>query len=148
MTDDAAACGERSRQAGLDMLAGNRYVDVHRVPQRLGLVEILHPDCRPMAEWVDRVVVCQLGVPEDGAPEPYVDPPGMGRDGERYLLRTGAIRDGSMPSCDRRDSSCKLDVLPLQLKDAARQPHSELAISDGDEHTRAFDARHPRHSVS
>jgi hypothetical protein len=31
--DDAAPCGERSSQARLDTLAGNRHVDVHRVPQ-------------------------------------------------------------------------------------------------------------------
>jgi hypothetical protein len=29
-----------------------------------------------------------------------------------------------------------------------RQPHGELVISDGDEHTRAVDARHLRHRVS
>ena len=42
----------------------------------------------------------------------------------------------------------KLDVSRLQLPDAARQPHGELIISDGDEHSRAFDARHLYHCVS
>jgi len=72
----------------------------------------------------------------------------MCRDGELNLLCTGAIRDGSMPSRDRRDGSCQLDVPWLQLPDAARQPHGELVISDGDEHASAFDARHLSHRVS
>ena len=101
-----------------------------------------------MAEWVDGVVVGQLGIPEDGPPEADIDGLGVCRDGELDLLRTGAIRDGSMPSRDRRDGSCKLDVSRLQLPDAARQPHGELIISDGDEHSRAFDARHLYHCVS
>jgi hypothetical protein len=117
--DDAASRGERGRQAGLDVLAGNRHIDVHRVPQRLGLVEILHPDRRPMAEGVDGVVAGQFGVPEDGPPEADIDGLGMCRDGELNLLCTGAIRDGSMPSRDRRDGSCQLDVPRLQLSDAA-----------------------------
>jgi len=130
------------------MLAGNRYVDVHRVPPRLGLVEILHPDRRPMAEWVDRVVVGQLGVPQDGPPEADIDGVGVRRDGERHLLRTAAIRDGAMPSSNRRDGSGKLDVSRLQSKDATRQAHGELVISDGDEHARIVDARHLSHGVS
>ena len=80
------------------------------------------------------------------ADSPYLTT--VSRDGETDLLRTGAIRDGSMPLRDRRDGSCKLDVSRLQLPDAARQPHGELIISDGDEHTRAFDARHLYHCVS
>jgi hypothetical protein len=53
-----------------------------------------------------------------------------------------------MPSRDRRDGSCQLDVPRLQLSDATRQPHGELVISDGDEHARTVDARHLRHRVS
>jgi hypothetical protein len=71
----------------------------------------------------------------------------MCRDGELDFLRTSAIRDGTT-SRDRRDGSCKLDVSRLQLPDASRQPHGEVVISDGDEYTRAFDARHLRHRVS
>jgi hypothetical protein len=92
------------------VLAGNRHVNVHRVPQRLGLVEILHPDRRPMAEWVDGVVAGQLGIPEDGPPEADIDGLGVCRDGELDLLCTAATRGGSLLSRDGRDRSCKLDV--------------------------------------
>jgi hypothetical protein len=94
VVDDANPCGQRSRQARLDVLAGNGHVDVHRVPQWLGLVEILHPDRRSMAERVHGVVVGQLGVPEDGSPEPDIDGLGVCRDGELDLLCAGAIRGG------------------------------------------------------
>jgi hypothetical protein len=39
-------------------------------------------------------------------------------------------------------------VSRLQPPDTARQPHGELVISDGDQHTRALDARHLRHRIS
>src|SRR3954449_9309143 len=65
IVNDAAPGGEGGTQACLDVFARNGYIDVHRVPQWLGLLEILHPDCRPMAERVDGVVVVLLGVPED-----------------------------------------------------------------------------------
>jgi hypothetical protein len=39
-------------------------------------------------------------------------------------------------------------VLLLQPLDAARQTHGELVISDGEEHTFAFDPRHLRDRVS
>jgi len=91
-----------------------------------------------MAEWVDGVVVGQAGVPEDSPPEADINGLRVCRDGELDLLRTSAIRDGSMSSRDRRDGSCKLYVSRLQLPNASRQPHCEVVISDGDEYTRAF----------
>jgi hypothetical protein len=51
------------------------------------------------------------------------------------------LRDGG-------DRSCKFDVSRLQLPYAARQPHGELVISDGDQHTGVFDAGHLRDRVS
>ena len=143
--DNAASSGKCSRQAGLDMLAGNRHVDVHGVPQRLVLVEILQPDRRTMAKRVDRVVVGQFGVTEHGAPEADIDGFGVRRDSELDFLRTAAIRDDPMLPCDRRDGSRQIDVPRLKPKDAARQPHRELVIGDRDEHTRAVDARHIGH---
>jgi hypothetical protein len=148
LADDATPCGKGSRQAGLDMLPGNRHVDVHRVPQWLGLVEILHPDRRPMAERIDRVVFGQFRVPEDGPPEAELHGFWMGRDGELDLLRPAAIRDGSLPSRDRGDGSRKLDVQRLQLEDTARQPHRELVSGDCDTHIRVLDAGHLRYRIS
>lgn len=60
----------------------------------------------------------------------------------------GAIRGGSVLLHDGRDRSCKFDVSRLELPYAPRQSHGELVISDGDQHTRAFDARHLRERVS
>jgi len=62
----------------------------------------------------------------------------MCRDGELDLLCTGAIRDGSVPARYRRDPLVQVDMFRLELPDTARQPHGELVICDGDEHTRAF----------
>jgi hypothetical protein len=76
-----------------------------------------------------------------------IDVLGVCRDGELDLLCPGAIRGGSVLPRDGGDRSCELDVSPLQLPDAARQPHGELVIGDGDQHTRAFDARHLRDRV-
>jgi hypothetical protein len=148
IVDDAAACRERSRQACLDVLPGNGHVDVHRVPQWLGLVEILHPDRRSMAEWIEGVVVGHPGVPKHSPPEANIDGLGVRRDGELDLLCAGAIRDGSMLSRDGRDRSSKFDVSRLQLPNAARQPHGQLVIGNGYQHTRAFDASHLRDRFS
>jgi hypothetical protein len=63
----------RAAARRLDVLASDGHVDVHRVPERLGRVEFLHPDRRAVAEGVDGVVVVQARVPEDSAPEADVD---------------------------------------------------------------------------
>jgi hypothetical protein len=47
LPDDTTARGERRRQPSLDVVACDRYVDVHRVPRRLGLVELLHQTVDP-----------------------------------------------------------------------------------------------------
>ena len=59
LVDDAAAGRQGRGQAVLGLLAGDGDVDVHRVSQRLGGVEVLHPDRRSVAERVDGVVVGQ-----------------------------------------------------------------------------------------
>ena len=57
-----------------------------RVPQRLGRVEILHPDRRAVTERIDCVVVVHRGVPEDGTPEADIDPRAVELWGPRYGL--------------------------------------------------------------
>ncbi len=43
---------------------------MHRVPERLGRVELLHADRRAVAERVDGVVVCQLASPRTARQKP------------------------------------------------------------------------------
>ena len=106
--DDPAACGERSGKTLLDLLASNGHVDMHRMSQWLGWVKILHPDHRSVAERVDGVVVGHPGVPEGSAPEANIDRIWLRRDGERHLLRTRAVDDGSVRPRHRRDRSSQL----------------------------------------
>lgn len=77
-----------------------------------------------MAERVDRVVVGQLGIPEDGPPEANIDGLGLCRDGELDLLRTGAIRDGSVPPCNTTQSPM------FSAARKFRQPGSLMSTSD------------------
>ena len=93
LVDDTAACGDRCLEPRLDVLARDRHVDVHRVPQRLGLVEFLHPDGRSVSKGVDRIIVGQrriiVGqrhVAEHGAPEADVNGIALGRDRELDFL--------------------------------------------------------------
>jgi len=41
-----SSCGQRRRHALLHVIAGDRHIDMHGVPQWLGLVQILQPDRR------------------------------------------------------------------------------------------------------
>ncbi len=103
---------------------------MHRVPERLGRVEVLHPDRRAVTERVDGVVVGQARVPEDSAPEADVDRVGLRSDRQADLLRTGPIGDSTVCTRHRRNCPRKCDVPLLQPKHAAGQPHAETAISD------------------
>src|ERR1700750_1208791 len=71
--DDASTGGQGCRQPFLGALFCDGHVDVHRVPEGLVLGQLLHPERRPVAEWVDTVVVVGLGVPEHRTPEADVD---------------------------------------------------------------------------
>ena len=59
--DDAPTGGDRCREPRLGLLARDRDVDVHRVSQGLGGVDLLHPDRRPVAKGIDGVVIGHLG---------------------------------------------------------------------------------------
>lgn len=98
--NDTAACGERSDKAPLDVLAGNRHIDVHRVLHWLGFVKILHPHPSTRGRGVDGMVVVQLGVPENGPPEANIDGLRVRRERELDVLRAGAICGSSMLSGD------------------------------------------------
>ena len=71
-----------------------------------------------------------------GVPRWRVGPPVHGCDPRRRHVL-----------CNARDRSGKFNMSRLELPDAARQPHGELVVSDGDQHTRAFDARYLRDRV-
>ena len=118
-------------QAGLGVFAGHGDVDVHRVPQRLGLVELLHPDRRSVTEAVNGVVLSCAGVPEDRAPESEVDLGRAGGDGELHLLRAGTVRDRAVLPRDSRDASSQVGMVGLELPNVACQPHRDLVVSPG-----------------
>ena len=63
----AATRRKRRLEPRLDMLACDRHVDVHRVSQRLGLIELLHPHRRSVSERIDGIVVGHRGVAECSA---------------------------------------------------------------------------------
>ena len=70
LVNDAAARSECRLEARRDVLARDLYVEMHRVPQRLGLVELLHPDRRSLSKGVHRIIVSHRHLPEHRAPEP------------------------------------------------------------------------------
>jgi hypothetical protein len=63
--------------------ARDGYVDMHGVPQRLGFVDLPHPDRRSVSQRVDRIVVRHRSIAEYGAPKAYVDRVALGRDREQ-----------------------------------------------------------------
>jgi len=65
---------------------------MHRVPQRLGLVELLHPDGRSVSEGVHRIVVGHRHVSAYRAPESDVKGVALRRDRELHLLDGRTIR--------------------------------------------------------
>src|SRR5688572_15722994 len=82
LVDDTAARSDGCLEPRLDVLSRDRYVDVHRVPQWLGLVELLHPDRRPVSKGIDRIVGGHQNVAEDGAPKTDVNRIAFRRDGD------------------------------------------------------------------
>ena len=99
IVDDPAAGCQSGGQPLLGLFSAYGYVDVHRVTQGLGRVEALHPDRRSVAKGVNGVVLGQLAVPEYRPPEADVDRIGVGRDGERHLLRQSAVgRSSAFPA--------------------------------------------------
>lgn len=73
--NDPPAGSNRGRESRLDMLASNRNIDVHRVPQRLVLIECLHPHRRSVSKRVDGIVARHGDIAKHGAPEVDVDRP-------------------------------------------------------------------------
>src|SRR5215469_2445540 len=93
LVDDTAARSDRRLETRLDALSPDRHVDVHRVAQWLGLVELLHPDRRSVSKGVDRIVVGYRDVAEDGAPKTDVNRIALRRNGELHFLGGRTIRD-------------------------------------------------------
>ena len=93
LVDDTAARSDRCLEPRLDVLTRDRHVDVHRVAQWFGLVELLHPDRRSVSKGVDRIVVGHRDVAEDGAPKTDVNRIALRRDGELHFLDGRTIGD-------------------------------------------------------
>ena len=142
VVDDAASRGESRRHARLDVLASDGHVDVHRVPERLVRVELLHPDRRAVAERVDGVVVGQRCVPEDSAPEADIDRVGLRSDRQLDLLRTCAVGDGTVRPRDRRDRPRRSMCRSSSRNTPRRQPHAETVVGDRQQSPRALEAGH------
>jgi len=104
--DDAPTRRERRREPCLDVLAGDRQVDVHGMAQRLGIIEVLHPDRLSVAERVDGVVIVKGRVTERGTPEPDVQLVRLRRDRQLHLLYGVAVRDSARsartPGCSSK----------------------------------------------
>src|SRR5262245_21401155 len=65
--------GDRGVATSLRVLASDRDIDVHRVPERLRRVQLLHPDRGAMPERVDAVVVGHPDIAEHSTPEREID---------------------------------------------------------------------------
>jgi hypothetical protein len=85
------------------VLARHRHVDVHRVPQWLGRVEVLHPERGPVAERVNAVVLGQRVVAQHGSPEVDVQVAWPGGYRDLDLLHGTTVGDGSLPTSDLGD---------------------------------------------
>ena len=98
------------------------------MPKRLGRGELLHPYRRPVAEWVDGVVVGPRRVPEDRPPEAKIDGVRFRCDRELNLLHGTAVGLDAIGSGDCRDGPCEPHVSRLELPEVAGQPHGEAVI--------------------
>ena len=103
LVNDAAARSESDRD-----------IEMHRVPQRLGLVELLHPDRRSVSKGVHRIIVSHRHVPDHGAPEAEVNRIALRRDRELHLLDGRTIRSCTVRPRDGRHGPCELDVSWLE----------------------------------
>ncbi len=81
IVDDSTARSDRCLEPCLDVLTCDRHVDVHRVPQRLGLIEFLHSDRPSVTKGVDRIVSSRRLIAAHSAPEADVNRFALRRDG-------------------------------------------------------------------
>ena len=128
--DDTAARSNRRIEPRLDVLARDRDVDVHRVTQGLGLIELLHPDRRSMPHRVDSIVVGHRSVTEDGAPETDVNRIAFRCYGELYFLHGRTIRDCTAFTRNCRNGPRELDMPWFQTPDVAAQPNGYVSICE------------------
>ena len=138
----SAAC-----EARRDVLARDRHVEMHRVPQRLGLVELLHPDRRSVSEGIHRIVVSHRRVAEHSAPEADVNRIALRRDRELHLLDGRTIRGRTVRARDCRHGPRELDVSRLELPEVATQPDGEAGIGHREQHARALETRSLRNRL-
>jgi hypothetical protein len=134
LVNDAATRSESCLEARCNMLARDRYVEVHRVPQRLGRVQRLHPDCRSVSKRVHRIIVSHRLVPEHGTPEAEVNQIGLRSNRELYLLDRRTIRGRIVRPRDRRHGPRELDVSRLELPEVATQTNGNAGSGHRQQH--------------
>ena len=142
--DDASTGGESRRDASFDLLAGNRDVHMHGVPQGLVRAEFLHPHRRTVTKRIDRVVGGQRRITQDSAPETHVRGVGLGGDRDLDFLHGSAVRDSPMRPRGCRDGAGDIDVRLLQSKHATAQPNGEAIVSDRQQNSGPLEARYAR----
>ena len=103
VVDDVSTRRERGFKSRLNVLMRDRHVDVHRMSQCLGLIDLLHPDRRSVAKRIDCIVVGHWGVTEHSAPEVDINHVLLRRDCELHFLDGGSIRDCSVLPRNRRN---------------------------------------------
>jgi hypothetical protein len=130
LVDDTAARSNRRLETRLDALTRDRYVDVHRVAQWFGLVELLHPDRRSVSKGVPRIVVGHRGVAEDGASKTDVNRIAFRRDGHLHFLDGRTIGDRTVLPRNCRNGARELDVPWFQIPDVAAQPDGHASICE------------------
>jgi hypothetical protein len=130
LVDDTAARSDRRLETRLDALTRDRHVDVHRMAQWLGLVELLHPDCRSVSKGVDRIVFRHRDVTEDRAPKTDVNHIAFRRDGHLHFLYGRTIRDRTLLPRSCRNGARELDVPWFEIPDVTTQPDGHTSICE------------------
>jgi hypothetical protein len=131
LVDDTAARSDRCLEPRLNVLARDRHVDVHRVTQWFGLVELLHPDRRSVSKRIDRIVVGHRGVAEDGAPKPDVNCIAFCRYRDLHFLDGRTIGDCTVFPRNYRNGPRELDVPWFQIPNVTAQPDGHATVGEG-----------------
>src|SRR5215831_765663 len=100
--------------------------------QWLRLVDLLHPDGRPVSEWIDRIVVGHRGITKHGTPETDVEGIVFRRDGHLHFLDGCTIGDRTLPPHHGRNGARELDVPRLEIPEVAAQADGHTSIREGE----------------
>ena len=113
---------------------------MHRVAQRLRVVQLLHPDRGASPERIDAVVVRRGDIAQDRPPEAHIDRVRLRRDCKLDLLEHSRIGGGALLPSDCGDRSGELCVVSLEQPHVPREPHGQRRTRYGEDGTRFLDA--------